>query len=531
MAIGKGLAELIEHSAELQHAAVDVKTRAERDERLKRAENDFPYFCQYYLPDYFSLPAAEYQKILYDVIQTKELTEDQTERLREMAPEDFQDTFRPEKGIKGIVDVEPRNHGKSTRMTFAYPLWRALFRKSQFIIVIGSSDTDAQGQIENIRNAIENNDRIIEDFGFMAGSPWNKGMLRFKTGVTVLARGKGGSLRGRRNRQYRPDLVILDDMLKDEEADSSTSRDKLDKWFRRTVQPLGKEAMIILVNTIANEDDLPSRLLKEIKNGDKEGWIGLRFSAEIPSKDGEEHGTPLWPDRFSWEELKATQKNIGSIAYAQEYLSRPLSDEDRIFKSSWIVRVRDTEIPSKLSRYEGIDPATGAHDLSAVVDIGRDRAHGKIYVLSSSGKKESTDTFMRRLIERYKLFRYRRAFMEAVTFQEVYRKQITAEAARNNISLPIRGVKTGRASKETRMMALSPLVENGLIVFGPGNEDLIDQLTGFPAAGYDDLCDALYYAVKASGMLSGMKDSDDDAAFSMDKVRKDGLKLRRNLKI
>ena len=141
-----------------------------------------------------------------------------------MVPEDFQDTFRPARGIKGIVDVEPRNHGKSTRMTFAYPLWRALFRKSQFIIVIGASDTDAQSQIENIRTAIEDNERIIEDFGFMAGSPWNKGMLRFRTGVTVLARGKGSSLRGRRNRQYRPDLVILDDMLKDEE-DPHFSRD------------------------------------------------------------------------------------------------------------------------------------------------------------------------------------------------------------------------------------------------------------------------------------------------------------------
>ena len=528
--IRKGLRDLIAHSPELQHAAVDVRTREERDERLKRAEEDFTYFCQYYLPDYFSLPAAEYQRILYDVIQQRELTESQAERLRGMVPEDFQDTFRTAKDIKGIVDVEPRNHGKSTRMTFAYPLWRALFRKSQFIIVIGSSDTDAQGQIENIRNAIENNDRIIEDFGFMEGSPWNKGMLRFRTGVTVLARGKGGSLRGRRNKQYRPDLVILDDMLKDDEADSSRARDKLDKWFRRTVQPLGKEALIILVNTITNEDDLPSRILKEIKEGSKEGWLGLRFSAEIPPKDGEEHGSSLWPDRFSWDELKAIQKDIGSLAYAQEYLSRPLSDEDRIFKPSWIVRVRDTEVPDKIARFEGIDPATGAHDMSAVVDIGRDRAHGKIYVLSSNGKKESTDTFMRRLIERYRLFRYRRAFMESVTFQEVYRKQIAAEAARNGIALPIRGAKTGRASKETRMMALSPLVENGLIVFCPGNEDLIDQLTGFPAAAYDDLCDALYYAVKASGMLDGMKDSD-DGAFSIGRVRKNGMEIRRKLKI
>ena len=38
--IRKGLRDLIAHSPELQHAAVDVRTREERDKRLKRAEEE-----------------------------------------------------------------------------------------------------------------------------------------------------------------------------------------------------------------------------------------------------------------------------------------------------------------------------------------------------------------------------------------------------------------------------------------------------------------------------------------------------------
>ncbi|MFA7167424.1 MAG: hypothetical protein WC096_00835 [Sphaerochaetaceae bacterium] len=53
-------------------------------------------------------------------------------------------------------------------------------------------------------------------------------------------------------------------------------------------------------------------------------------------------------------------------------------------------------------------------------------------------------------------------------------------------------------------MYISPMVENGTIAFAPGNGMLVDQLTGFPAAGYDDLCDALYYAVLASESHGGV---------------------------
>ncbi|WP_252714641.1 hypothetical protein [Treponema phagedenis] len=49
--------------------------------------------------------------------------------------------------------------------------------------------------------------------------------------------------------------------------------------------PLGQDTFTIIINTIFHSDDLPSRLLKRIENGELENWIGLRFAAFTPQGD------------------------------------------------------------------------------------------------------------------------------------------------------------------------------------------------------------------------------------------------------
>ncbi len=194
------------------------------------------------------------------------------------------------------------------------------------------------------------------------------------------------------------------------------------------------------------------------------------------------------------------EAKIGSLAYAQEYLSRALNDGDRMFQRAWFVDVSDADVPRKTKRFEGIDPATGKHDMSAVVDIATSKETGKIYVLGSHGKAESTQKFKDRLYARYATYRYRKAGMEAVAFQEVYKNEILRDGIRRGVSLPIKGMNPGRGSKAQRNMMLSPLIENGTIVFCPGNEMLKKQLEDFPFGSFDDLVDALYYAVKTTKM-------------------------------
>jgi predicted phage terminase large subunit-like protein len=494
------LEELRSRLPQLEDAAT-ANFKIEARERVAKAENDFTFFCEYYLPSYFFCKPAEYQKILYDVIQTRELTVEQCERLKSMVPGKFRDSFRPAKDIDGIVDVEPRGHGKSTRMTFAFPLWCLLYKKANFIVIIGASKEDAELQMSNIKLALEENEKILEDFTPQhrqgSGKTWNKSFLALENGTAVVAKGKGGSLRGIRNKEHRPDLIIVDDTFKDKEADSSVIREQVYRWFGRTVQPLGFDALIVVVNTITNEDDLPSRLLNDIRTGKKANWIGLRFSAECPAQEGDSHDRPLWPERYSWDALKKKQKDLGSIAYAIEYLSQPLGDEDRLVKSAWIQKVRAEEIPNSLRFYAGIDPATGVHDQSAMTSIGKDK-DGTLYVVRSEGRTESPSAFTSRIIREYKMLHHRRILMETVQFQAVYKEQVAKDAAKDGMIIPLKGYSPGKASKAVRLMAVSPWIENGIIKFGPGTEDLLDQLLAFPAGGFDDQVDSFCMAVLAT---------------------------------
>lgn len=477
-----------------QLEAAALQEGAEKKRRLERVHEDFPYFCNHYLKQYFACEAAAYQKILYKVAQNRCLSEENYQALLPYIPEEYRSTLKPMEDISGIADIEPRGHGKSTRWTFAFPLWLALTGRSKYIVITSADKDSAVMQMSSIKFELENNDNIIEDFGLqrLPGNDWKADNILLSNKARIQAFGKGGSMRGAKNFASRPDYVIVDDAFKDNESESEKIRDKVYSWFSKTVLPIGQtDTLFIMVNTITHNEDLPSRTLQEIADGSKPDWIGLRFSAEVAP------GQPLWPERYSWEYLKNMEKKIGSLAYAQEYLSRALSDEDRIFRKEWFRIVQMADLPADLKYGEGIDPATGVHDESAVVDAASSKWEGKIYVIASHGQRESTDAFKKRLIERYKTFRYKRACMETVTFQEVYKNEILRDAMRQGISLPIKGILPGRASKAQRMMGLSPLIENGTIVFLPGNEKLIKQLCDFPTGGYDDLCDALYYAVKA----------------------------------
>ena len=270
--------------------------------RVERAKNDFEFFCRTYLSRYFSCEMAEYQKILVKIAQDRKLTEDLLEELLPFVPEEFRGTLHKMDPLVGVANVEPRGHGKSTRWTFAFPLWLVLTGRSRFCVITGADKTSAVAQMSAMKMELELNDLLIQDFGDQKGKEWQAANILLKNGARIRAYGKGGSIRGFKNREARPDYIIVDDVYKDDEAESYTSREKAKNWFKRTILPLGEPGtFIVMVNTITHDDDLISSTLKEITEGKMAEWIGIRLSAEL----GE--GRPLWPQRYSWDYLKKQQ--------------------------------------------------------------------------------------------------------------------------------------------------------------------------------------------------------------------------------
>lgn len=479
---------------ELLREIARENTNREKVERVKRARDDFFYFCKTYLAHYFAAETAEYQRVLIDIANSRSLDVHNMERLKKFIPECYHGLMQPCERIETIVDIEPRGFSKSTRWSLAYPLWQLIFKHSQFICIFCASQDKANEALQNIKDEIESNELLFGDFGKLEGDVWKSNFLTFKNGTAIRAYGAGVAVRGARYREHRPDLIICDDILKDDSTRTFAQRQKIYSWFLRAVLPLGQNIFTIIINTIFHSDDLPSRLLKRIGDGELENWVGFRFRCFTES------GESLWPEYWTIEKLNAKKVQLGSAAFNTEYMNEPLSDEERAFKEEWFQYYASIESSKSLRVYMGVDPSVGKHDEFAICILGFGD-NGKIYVLDTWAETASVDRSVNKLIEKFLMFKPALIGFEEVAFQSIYKKYIVEEAGRRGVYLPIRGMSTRGVGKE-RILSLSPLIENGIVLFKENQKKLVEQLTQYPKSEYDDLQDALYYAF-AIGSGSG----------------------------
>jgi hypothetical protein len=475
------------------------RTSLERKKRINRAMRDFGFFCQYYLSDYFFTDAAEYQKILYNVADTRSLSKETAGSLKPFVNERYHSLLKPVEKLAGAMFIEPREHGKTVRWSFAYVLWSVLSGKTNYALLIGASGDAARENLINIKIELEENDLLLEDFTDLKGDVWRDDRIELSNGTCIQAKGSGASMRGTRFRQYRPDLIVLDDVLKDDAVDSPSQRDKISRWLKRVVFNLGKTAFLIWVNTIFHSDDPISRLIEEAETGTLKRWIAVRLSCLRPD------GSPLWSEYWSIETLEEKREQLGFDNFSTEWCNEPLSDEQRIIQRSWIKahEYRDLPPANELRFFCGVDPATGKHDRTAEVPIAVHRKTGIIYVLPPWAKVCSETATVRQLMITQRLYGFELIAWEDVVFSGIYGNYVQKMAAEENVYLPIKKL-SNTLSKDAKARFLSPLIENGVIRFpAEGAGGMIDELCNFPKWKFDDQMDGLYLAVKVIPSGSG----------------------------
>lgn len=480
----------------LSELAGNDTSAIERTGRVEKAKGDFGFFCRYYLGHYFSSDAASYQKILYDVANSQALENDTAEKIRPFVSEKYRELVKPTDHLEGAMFIEPREHGKTVRWSFAYPLWRVLTGRSRYILLVGATDTAAKENLYNIRSELENNELLIADWGNLKGGVWKDSRIELSNGSCIQSKGAGSSMRGTRYMQYRPDLIILDDLLKDEDAESYTVRDKIYRWLKKVVFNLGKASFIVWVNTIFHNDDPISRLCAEVASGQLKNWAAVRLGCLL------DDGSPLWPEYWTREQLADKKQKLGLTIFATEYMNEALSEEDLIVKPEWIHYYEDTELPAPaaLVNVMGVDPATGKHDHTAMVPVSWEKATGYLYVRPVFAKACSENETIHEMCSRHELYHFAQIGWEDVVFSGIYGTFVQKAAAQRGIYLPIKLLTVHGLSKEARVRSITPLIENGFIRFPRhGAEKLIQELTEFPKGAFDDLCDALVHAVNVVG--------------------------------
>ncbi|MEE9519093.1 MAG: phage terminase large subunit [bacterium] len=441
--------------------------------RVARGKNDFRWWCHHYLPDYFYLPSPPFHdEIISDLEPASGPPEaDHAQRI--------------------VVRAAPREHAKSTLCTLALPLHRACNGLARFIVIVSDTDTQSRFFLWAIREELETNERIREDYGDLVGRKWTETEVILTNNVKILARGAGASMRGIRHGPYRPNLIVVDDLENDDTVESPVQREKMTRWFDRALlNCLAPGGVMLVVGTVLHYDSLLSRLLK--RGGD---FKSKKYAAIQP--DGPQGGLPLWPERWPPKRLEAKKRQIGLAAFEQEFQNEPLDSEARIFREETFAYYETEQIaPLKLTAYGFIDLAISEKqtaDYTAVVTIGVDEL-GKIYVLDYVRRRMPIQGQVQTCFHAFDRWEHSAFGVEDVAYQRAFKQLLDEESRKAGKWIPTVSMRPD-TDKVRRISTLAPLIERGDLLFRRGQTELIDELRHFPKAPHDDLADALHGAV------------------------------------
>jgi len=268
----------------------------------------------------------------------------------------------------------PAGFGKSTNMSYGYPLWHVARNPNVRIMQLGKTteEMDAYALLE--RNTLEKNERLRQWYGdFREPDPSDRRLQPWSSsGINVANRqisdphntiewfgSNSDAALG-----HRTDIIIVDDVVTPDTAGTPERRAKLmyrfreqwqtapqyrfpvkpspvSKWpvtnpedgkFRGYLQvpknidwPVGVEyEKIIVVGTVFHHLDLYHTLEKDST------FHFIRHDCFVRGADGVL--ASLWPDRWSLSKLETERKSQGTLSFNRRYRNICTAEEDLAFK-------------------------------------------------------------------------------------------------------------------------------------------------------------------------------------------------------
>ena len=315
-----------------------------------------------------------------------------------------------------------------------------------------------------------------------------------------LATSVGGTLTGRGG-----NLLIIDDPLKPQEAQSETARDNLWQWYTNTLlsrlDNKAEDAIVVVMQRL-HVDDLVGHLLE---HGGFE-HLDLPAIAEvdeaIPLGPARQHvrliGDVLHPEREPLPVLEEIKRAMGSLEFSAQYQQRPIPLGGNLIKWAWFKTHENTPLLLPSDRIiVSWDTAMSARELSeysaCVVLLVR---NGTAFVLDVVRERLEYPALRRKVVEIDR--RWRHAVKDYALLIENKGSGMSLVQDLGNDGIHAVAVDP-EGDKVMRMNAETARIEAGAVSLprrAPWLEELKRELLAFPNGRYDDQVDALSQALK-----------------------------------
>lgn len=508
----------------------------EKGLRKQLAAFDLGYFGRAYLSHYFVRKSPKFHEELDD-IWTKGV-------LKGKDPLKYAKTISREKGSRQAT-AAPRGHAKSTNFTFKDTLHAVLYQYKHYCILISDSSEQAEGFLEDIKTELEENGDIIEDFGSLKGEKaWRSGVILTKTDIKVEAIGSGKKIRGRKHRNWRPDLIVLDDIENDENVNTPEQRRKLKSWFEKAVSKAGDTYTdIMYIGTVLHYDSLLNNILQNPRYHvkkyraviswaeDQELWDEWEAIYTNLFNDNHEEDARtfyeankeemlkgvevLWEDKLSYYDLIEIKVTEGEASFNSELQNDPIDPDNATFNPEWFDYYEPEQMDWKSTEFVFVganDPSLGKNkksDTSSIINLALSTKTGYMYVVDASVEKRKPDVIIDDVFEMSRRLKrdYGKGFykfgVETVQFQYYFKEVMAQKSAEEGEYIPIEEIQSS-VNKVLRIESLQPVIKNKYLKFNRDHKTLLRQMQEFPMGKNDDAPDGLQMAVQLAQNIKGI---------------------------
>lgn len=483
------------------------------------------FFCLYFLQDIYlpkednaAAPIAEVHEELWRDIQ---------ESIIGNGPEQ-------------LGRVLPRGTGKSAFGTLGPACWSVAYKHKTYILICSDIGSTAEKFIKDIKDNMIENTYIESAFGKMLDDKnrdfiCNATQLEFTNRTFVEAISSTSPMRGRKYRNTRPDLIILDDYQSEDDVRTEEAREK--KWKRysddvkfakqrpvkRNGKVIKKGTVLMAWGTQQHKECFYSRLIKTPT------WTFKKERGVLVDDVDEYFNSGLW---LEFKKILNNYKNENRLEDAKEFyyqhqnemqfdslwsefwdcleLSLDYYENPNSFKQEvqgdvdsigekWFKTVR-TETREEIENHNFIktmlivDPAAGGgrkNDYSAYM-VGSTADNALKYCrkgeLAKINARQEFDKYVDHMIDL--ILEYEditHVFIEKNTFNGADANQLEKKLKEHPI-LKYRKIiiinETQRKNKDDKISTIIPYVNRGEFIFCSEDEEFIKQIMDFAGQKY-----------------------------------------------
>ena len=389
-----------------------------------------------------------------------------------------------------------RGHAKSSHLSLMIPLWLKIQarRELNVMVLVSKSEDMAKRLLGDLQAELQYNKLFCNDFGDqVAAGTWADGEFRTADGCLFVAKGRGQSPRGLKDRGRRPDYIVIDDIDDDELINNPKRVGKTLNWCLEALagtMAMGRGRFVMVGNRIG-KDSVLSRFAER---------PGVHHTIVNAIK---KNGQPAWPENYTIAEIKEIRYFIGERSFQKEYMNNPLS-EGTVFQQKHLIFGKILPLKQYRTLICYTDPSfkdSRTSDYKATMLLGRTPT-GEFHLIKAFADQTSVSTMVS---WHYQVQEFVNGqvpvlyYMESNFLQDLLLEEFRKVGSAAGHHIPIRGDARKKPDKFARIEAMSPFFERGLFVFNhaekdsPGMKVLVEQLLMFERGSKinDDAPDAL----------------------------------------